>query len=66
MGAAVAAADYEGALAILAGLRAPIDAFFADVLVMDADMSLRTMRLALLNRFTALFEGVADFSRLAG
>jgi glycyl-tRNA synthetase beta chain len=63
---AVAIADYDAALALLAELRAPIDAFFTDVLVMDADESLRTMRLALLNRFTALFDGVADFSRLAG
>jgi glycyl-tRNA synthetase beta chain len=66
VGSAVAGADYEGALALLAALRAPIDAFFTDVLIMDADERLRTMRLALLNRFTALFEGVADFSRLAG
>ncbi len=63
---AVAKADYEGALALLAGLRAPIDAFFTDVLVMDADERLRGMRLALLNRFTALFDGVADFARLQG
>jgi glycyl-tRNA synthetase beta chain len=63
---AVAKADYEGALALLAALRAPIDAFFTDVLVMDADDALRTMRLALLNRFTALFAGVADFARLQG
>jgi glycyl-tRNA synthetase beta chain len=61
---AVAGADYEGALAVLAALRAPIDAFFTDVLVMDPDERLRAMRLALLNRFTALFDGVADFSRL--
>jgi glycyl-tRNA synthetase beta chain len=63
---AVENADYEGALALLAGLRTPIDTFFTDVLVMDADERLRTMRLALLNRFTALFQGVADFSRLQG
>jgi glycyl-tRNA synthetase beta chain len=64
--AAVAQADYEGALALLAGLRAPIDAFFTGVMVMDTDPALRTMRLALLNRFTALFDGIADFSRLQG
>jgi glycyl-tRNA synthetase beta chain len=63
---AVAKADYEGALALLAGLRAPMDTFFTDVLVMDEDERLRGMRLALLNRFTALFDGVADFSRLQG
>lgn len=63
---AVAAADWEGALARLAELRGPIDAFFTDVLVMDPDDALRTNRLRLLNRFTALFAGVADFSRLQG
>jgi glycyl-tRNA synthetase beta subunit len=33
---------------------------------MDEDPSIRTNRLRLLNRFTALFAGVADFSRLQG
>jgi glycyl-tRNA synthetase beta chain len=64
--AAVAKSDYEGALALLAALRGPIDAFFTGVLVMDPDEGLRTMRLALLNRFTALFDGVADLSKLQG
>ena len=64
--AAVANSDHEGALALLAGLRAPIDAFFTDVLVMDADPAVRRNRLALLNRFTGLFDGVADFSKLQG
>ncbi len=63
---AVAKADYEGALALLGGLRAPIDAFFTGVMVMDADEGLRTMRLALLNRFIGMFDGVADFTRLQG
>jgi len=63
---AVDNADYEAALALLAGLRAPIDAFFTDVLVMDADEALRTNRLRLLNAFTSLFDGVADFARLQG
>jgi glycyl-tRNA synthetase beta chain len=64
--AAVDKADYEGALALLAGLRAPIDAFFTDVMVMDEDAALRANRLALLNGFIALFDGVADFARLQG
>jgi glycyl-tRNA synthetase beta chain len=64
--AAAAAKDYEGALAVLASLRAPIDTFFTDVLVMDEDAALRDNRLRLLNRFTELFAGVADFSRLQG
>lgn len=63
---AVDRADWEGALALLAGLRTPIDVFYEDVLVMDTDSRLRDNRLRLLNRFTALFAGVADFSRLQG
>lgn len=66
VGEYVASADWEGALALLAELRGPIDSFFTDVLVMDEDEALRTNRLRLLNRFTALFAGVADFSRLQG
>lgn len=62
--AAAARGDYEGALALLASLRGAIDTFFTDVLVMDADESLRRNRLRLLNRFTDLFAGVADFARL--
>jgi glycyl-tRNA synthetase beta chain len=58
--------DYDAALGVLAGLRAPIDAFFDSVLVMDPDERLRENRLRLLNRFVALFERFADFSRLAG
>lgn len=63
---AVGIADYDGALARLAELRGPIDTFFTDVLVMDPDEAVRANRLRLLNRFTALFAGVADFSRLQG
>ena len=64
--AAVVARDWERALVRLAELRGPIDAFFTDVLVMDPDATVRANRLRLLNRFTALFAGVADFSRLQG
>lgn len=63
---AVARTDYEGALALLANLRGPIDAFFTDVLVMDPDEEVRDNRLRLLNRFVTVFDGVADFSKLAG
>ncbi|MHB1323905.1 MAG: glycine--tRNA ligase subunit beta [Coriobacteriia bacterium] len=58
--------DYDGALAVLAELRGPVDAFFDRVLVMDPDETLRRNRLALLNRLNGLFAGFADFSRLAG
>lgn len=58
--------DYEGALSALADLRGPVDAFFETVLVMDPDQTLRTNRLALLNRLQGLFADFADFSKLAG
>lgn len=57
---------YGAVLETFATLRAPIDAFFEAVLVMDEDVSLRENRLRLLNRFVALFADYADFSRLAG
>jgi glycyl-tRNA synthetase beta chain len=58
--------DYEGALAALADLRGPVDAFFDGVLVMDPDEALRRNRLALLNGLVGLFDGFADFGKLAG
>jgi glycyl-tRNA synthetase beta chain len=60
------AGRYDDALTLLAGLRPMIDAFFNDVMVNDPDASLRTNRLALVNRVRTLFSGVADFSRLPG
>lgn len=58
--------DYEGALAALAELRSPVDAFFERVLVMDPDPDIRRNRLALLNRLGGLFADFADFGKLAG
>ncbi len=63
--AALASDDYAAALAALAALRAPIDAFFEDVLIMDEDIALRENRLRLLNRFVAVFAHVADFGKMA-
>jgi glycyl-tRNA synthetase beta chain len=57
--------DYGGALAALAGLRAPVDAFFDDVMVMTDDEKTRTNRLALLDELRALFLEIADISRLS-
>lgn len=62
---ALADDDYPAALASLAALRAPIDGFFAEVMVMADDDGVRTMRLQLLNRFAAIFKDVADFSKMA-
>lgn len=64
--AAVAAEDFTGAMGALASLRAPIDAFFDDVTVNDADAHKRANRLSLLDLFRAAVHKVADFSRIEG
>jgi glycyl-tRNA synthetase beta chain len=56
--------DYRGALADIASLRKPVDAFFDTVMVMDKDADIKANRLALLAGITGLFSGIADFSRL--
>ncbi|GEO00608.1 hypothetical protein NSE01_24400 [Novosphingobium sediminis] len=63
---AVAAEDFTAAMAALATLRAPIDAFFESVTVNDADPAKRAGRLGLLDRFRAAVHKVADFSRIEG
>ncbi len=63
---AIEALDYEAAMRALAGLRAPIDAFFDRVLVNDPDEAVRANRLALLARIREATGQVADFSRIAG
>ncbi|MCP1641184.1 glycyl-tRNA synthetase beta chain [Pseudomonas citronellolis] len=75
LGSAVAAAegevaplararDYRTALARLAALRAPVDAFFEEVLVNADDAAVRANRYALLAKLRGLFLGVADISLL--
>ena len=61
----VEARRYAEALSALAGLRAPVDTFFDDVMVMADDTKLRNNRLALLGELRSLFLDVADISRLA-
>ncbi|OWK28281.1 glycine--tRNA ligase subunit beta [Sphingomonas mucosissima] len=63
---AIARQDFEAAMAALASLRAPIDSFFDQVTVNDADPDKRAGRLALLARVRAAVHGVADFSRIEG
>ena len=63
---AVEAEEFEGAMAALATLRAPIDAFFESVTVNDADPVKRTARLALLARVRDAVHAVADFSKITG
>lgn len=57
--------NYPAMLAALAALRAPIDRFFDEVMVMDKDEQLRDNRLKLLNRFEAVFSGIANIGELA-
>lgn len=64
--AAVAAENFTAAMAALATLRAPIDAFFETVTVNDPDGEKRAARLGLLDRFRAAVHKVADFSRIEG
>ena len=64
--AEVAAEDFAGAMAALAALRAPIDAFFEQVTVNDPDPATRAARLAMLARFRDAVHRVADFSRIEG
>ncbi|ETI61579.1 glycyl-tRNA synthetase subunit beta [Sphingobium sp. C100] len=63
---AVAEERFEDAMAALASLRAPIDAFFDAVTVNDADAGKRAARLALLARVRDAVQKVADFSKIAG
>jgi glycyl-tRNA synthetase beta chain len=64
--AAVEAEDFEGAMAALASLRAPVDAFFDKVTVNDPDPAKRGARLDLLARMRAAVHQVADFSKIEG
>jgi glycyl-tRNA synthetase beta chain len=57
---------YEPRLRSLASLRAPVDRFFDDVLVMAEDPRLRANRLGLLSQALALFYRIADISKLGG
>ena len=63
--AAFAAGDYTGSLQALAALRAPVDAFFDNVMVNAEDLALRNNRLALLSQLQQAMNRVADISKLA-
>jgi glycyl-tRNA synthetase beta chain len=64
--ARLAAEDFTGAMAALAGLRAPVDAFFDRVTVNDPLPELRRNRLGLLARLRAAMDAVADLSKIEG
>ncbi|RQW61262.1 glycine--tRNA ligase subunit beta [Vibrio viridaestus] len=59
-----AAGNYQDALAKLASLREPVDAFFDNVMVMADDEALKKNRLTLLNNLRNLFLEIADISLL--
>jgi glycyl-tRNA synthetase beta chain len=63
---AIEAEDFTAAMAALASLRAPIDAFFDKVIVTDPVGEVRARRLNLLARFRDAVHRVADFSRIEG
>ena len=63
--AAFVTGDYNESLLALAALRAPVDAFFDDVMVNVDDPALRANRLGLLARLHAAMNQVADLSRLS-
>ena len=63
---ALAAEDFAAAMAALAGLRAPVDAFFEKVVVNDPKAELRRNRLGLLARLRQAIDQVADFSKIEG
>ncbi|MFC7475441.1 glycine--tRNA ligase subunit beta [Dankookia sp. GCM10030260] len=64
--AALAAEDFLAAMASLASLRGPVDAFFDQVVVNDADLQLRRNRLRLLHTLCAAMDAVADVSKIEG
>lgn len=61
---ALACENWAGAMAALAALRAPIDAFFDRVMVNVPDSDLRVNRLFMLARIRSALDGVADFARI--
>lgn len=63
---AVSKEDFAGAMTALAGLRAPVDKFFEDILVNADEADLRLNRLKLLSEIRSATSAVADFSRISG
>jgi glycyl-tRNA synthetase beta chain len=66
IGPAMQAEDFAGAMAAMAKLRAPIDAFFEAVQVNTDNAVVRRNRLNLLSRIRTICLSVADLTRLEG
>ncbi|MEM0976808.1 MAG: glycine--tRNA ligase subunit beta [Pseudomonadota bacterium] len=62
----IKAEAFVDAMAEMAPLRAPIDAFFEAVQVNSENSVVRRNRLCLLNQIRSVFGGVADFRKLEG
>ena len=62
---AFGALDYTGALKSLASLKAPVDAFFDKVMVMDKDPKVRDNRIGFLGTLHGTMNRIADLSKLA-
>ncbi len=58
--------DFAGAMTVMAGLRAPVDAFFGAVKVNADDKVVRANRLNLLGALRATLNRIADFSKIEG
>lgn len=56
--------DYDKALSAMLALKAPVDEFFNDVMVMDEDEAIRCNRLNLLTAISVLFLKVGDISKM--
>ncbi len=63
---AVAEEDFAAAMAAIAKLRGPVDAFFEKVTVNSEDDKVRENRLKLLAEIRTALQGVADFSKIEG
>lgn len=61
---AARAGDYLRALRLMAGLRASVDRFFDDVMVLTDDARLRHNRLRLLFEISNMFLQIADISEI--
>jgi glycyl-tRNA synthetase beta chain len=62
---AIRSLDYTGALKALATLKAPVDAFFDKVMVMDKDARVRANRIGFLGTLHQTMNRIADLSKLA-
>ncbi|HPX55893.1 MAG TPA: glycine--tRNA ligase subunit beta [Syntrophales bacterium] len=61
----IEADDFGASLAELAALKEPVDRFFESVLVMAKDEKIKFNRLFLLEKISALFHKIADFSYIS-